>query len=306
MIRRGVPFRDIVRTQSPLLSPDPARPVLFTVELTNYCNLGCNYCTNRLVLRERGFIADDTFAAVADGVRRLGINRVRVVGGGEPTLHQHFARFVRELAAATPYLSVLSNGQWKRPLRTVRAMLEAPVDLIEVSVEGADADRYRESTGRGSFARLLDNLSLLKREKENSGLKSIVNLRIMVRPSDRGREKELRAFWKRYGDTTMIQRLVELKGVEAGGDLYRPVQFDDQSFPVCSLPFKAMEVNWNGNVPLCYNSLAQYGPPGYILGNVNDIGLPEIWNGEVLRAYRRAHHKRLTEDMPICKGCTAV
>jgi hypothetical protein len=128
----------------------------------------------------------------------------------------------------------------------------------------------------------------------------------MERPSDRGRGKGLRAFWQAHGDTTMLQRLVEKKGVDGVGDLFRPIQFDDRSYPACSLPFKAMEVNWNGNVPLCYNSLAQHGPPGFILGNVNDIGLPEIWNGDTFRSYRRAHHDRIFESMPLCKGCTGV
>lgn len=128
----------------------------------------------------------------------------------------------------------------------------------------------------------------------------------MERPSDRGREKELRAFWKAFGDTTMPQRLLEKKGVEGIEDLFRPTQFEDQSYPTCSLPFKAMEVNWNGNVPLCYNSIAQHVPPGFMLGNVNHIGLPEIWHGDTFSTYRRAHHQRITKSMPLCKGCTGV
>jgi pyruvate-formate lyase-activating enzyme len=146
MLRHGVQPIDIIRTQFPLIRPNPTRPVLFTIELTNHCNLRCNYCTNRLGLRERGFMTEETFARVVDGIRRLGINRVRVVGGGEPTLHPTFGAFLRKAAQATHYLSVLSNGQWRHPLRTIREMLDAPVDLIEVSVEGTDGDRYKAST----------------------------------------------------------------------------------------------------------------------------------------------------------------
>ena len=67
-----------------------------------------------------------------------------------------------------------------------------------------------------------------------------------------------------------------------------------------------MEVNWNGDVPLCCYSLAQYGPPGFMLGNVNDGGLHDMWNGPILRTYRKAHRERIHELMPICRGCAAI
>ncbi len=87
------------------------------------------------------------------------------------------------------------------------------------------------------------------------------------------------------------------------------MQFGDQSYPACALPFNAinaMGVNWNGDAPLCYNSILQFGPPGFIPGNPGDTGLADIWNGDVLARYRGAHHKRIPELMPLCKGCTAV
>lgn len=306
MIRSGAPVIDIIRSQFPLVTPCPAYPVLITVELTNHCNVRCVYCTNPLGLRERGYMTDGTFTTFIEGIKRLKINRVRVVGNGEPTLHPEFAGYIKRIARAGPYLQVLSNGQWRDPQRIIRALLDAPANLIEVTVEGTSRDRYERSSVGAGFERLLQNLSLLKREKEAAGSRAIINLRVMVRPSDRHREKEIKRFWKKYGDTVMLQNLVVQKGLESVEDLYRPVQFDDQSYPVCALPFNAMGVNWNGDAPLCYNSILQYEPPGLILGNLGDTGLADIWNGDVLTQYREAHHKRIPELMPLCKGCTAV
>lgn len=306
MIRNGVPITDIIRSQFPLVTPHPTRPVLITIELTNHCNLRCVYCTSPLGLRERGYMTDDTFAAFIDGIKRLHINRVRVVGNGEPTLHPKYAEYIRGIARAAPYLQVLSNGQWGDPHRIIRAMLDAPANLIEMTVEGTRRDRYERSSAGGSFERLLENLALLKKEKEAARSGAVINLRVMVRPSDKNREHEIKNFWKKYGDTVMLQKLVQQNGLEQTDDLYRPVQFDDQSYPVCALPFNAMGVNWNGDAPLCYNSMLQFDPPGLILGNLNDTGLADIWNGDVLTQYRNAHHKRIPELMPLCKGCTAV
>lgn len=306
MLRNGVPFYDIVRTQFPRVAPDPYRPVMVTLEFTNYCNMSCVYCSSRLGLRERGFMSEQTFAKAAEGIARMGVSRVRVVGGGEPTLHPRFDRFIPELAQVTRYLSVLSNGQWRNPGSVVSTMLSAPVRMIEVSVEGTEKERYEGSSQRGSFERLLANLALLKEERDRRKARVLINLRIMVRPSDRGREGRLKSFWKKYCDTVMLQRLVEVKTLDRVDDLFKPAQFVDESYPVCSIPFKEIGINWNGDVPLCFNSLAQYGPPGYIVGNVNTDNLGDIWNGEVLKQYRRAHRKRIKELMPICKGCSGV
>jgi hypothetical protein len=50
----------------------------------------------------------------------------------------------------------------------------------------------------------------------------------------------------------------------------------------------ALDVNWNGNVPLCTYSAQQIGAPGLILGNVMTDMLGDIWNGNVIRHPRRA------------------
>jgi MoaA/NifB/PqqE/SkfB family radical SAM enzyme len=306
MIGNGIPVTDVVRSQFPLTCPDPKRPVLMSIEITNWCNLRCNYCTNHLGLRERGFMEENIFRSVIDGIKRLGVRRVRAVGNGEPTLHPRFAEYITRLADATPYLQFLSNGQWQQPEPIIRTLLEARIPLIEFTVEGMDADSYENSRIGGSFSRLLENIRLLKAERDRRGSKSIINLRLMIRPSHRNREKDIKRFWRRYADTVMPQKVFVQKMVDNFDDLYLPVQMEDHSYPVCALPFNSMEVNWNGDVPLCYNSMVQYKPPGFMIGNLGTDSLDDIWNGDILRQYRRAQHKRIKDMMPLCRGCTGV
>lgn len=306
MLKNGIPLFDILRSQFPLISPNPARPVLITLELTNCCNLRCSYCTNPLELRDRGFMQENVFENAVSGIKRLGIKRVRVVGNGEPTLHPKFKEYIARLSESTPYLQTLSNGQWKEPERIIDALLVAPVKLIEVTVEGMDAARYESSCNGGSFELLLKNLKMLKREKEKRRSNAVTNLRLMIRPSDKPRLHELKRFWNDYCDTVMPQKLMVQRMVDNTGDLFMPVQLEDQTYPVCALPFNAMGVNWCGDIPLCYNSLVQYGPPGLMLGNLSVDRLEEVWNGEILNQYRRAHHRRIENEMPLCRGCTAV
>lgn len=305
-IRSGLSPYEIARGQFPALSPRPKKPTQVTIEFTNHCNLKCVYCCTTLGLRETGMMEAATFTNVFRNIKQLGINRVRIVGGGEPTLHPEFGAFMEELARATKYVSVLSNGKWKNPGRVIEHLLLAPVDLIEVSVEGTTKEAYERSSVRGNFEFLLDNLKALKAERDRRRLRSMINLRVMMRPSDVGRKSELKKFWGPYCDTMLLQRLIQFSGLEDVEDLFRPAQRDEQKYPHCSIPFKAMEVNWDGSVPLCCYSVVQSGPPGFIVGNVNQQSLKDIWNGDVFSTYRRGHRERDPGKMPICKGCSAV
>ena len=198
MWRRGVPAREILRTQFPLIEPNPSRPAVVTVEFTNYCNLRCVYCTNPLGLRPRGFMSRETFERVLEAVRQLGVRRVRAVGNGEPTLHPEFTSFIRALGRTVPYVSVVTNGQWKCPIEIINAMLESPVSMVEISVDGGNKEGYEKSRLGGCFERLIENLTLLKTSKRTLRSQTITNIRLMLRPSESAVEKTLMAFWRNY------------------------------------------------------------------------------------------------------------
>jgi MoaA/NifB/PqqE/SkfB family radical SAM enzyme len=245
----------------------------------------------------------ETFEAFLEGVRRLGVRRVRVVGNGEPTLHPDFPYFIGELARAVPYVSVLTNGQWKSPTKIIDAMLESPVSLIELSVEGGEKEGYESSRIGGRFERLIENLNSLKATKQALRSRSLTNIRLMLRPSERAMESRLKAFWSTYADTVMPQYLVALKRTKYTDDVYMPVQFHNQSYPKCSVPFKTIGVHWDGDVPLCSLSEEQIGAPGLVLGNVRTKKLGDLWNCTLMRQYREGHLRRDCSKMPICKGC---
>jgi MoaA/NifB/PqqE/SkfB family radical SAM enzyme len=306
MLRQGVPALEILRTQFPLIDPNPHVPAVVGVEFTNYCDLRCVYCTSPLGLRPRGFMQRETFEKFLEGIKQLRVSRVNVVGNGESTLHPEFTCFIRELSRSVPYVMVLTNGQWKRPKNIINAMLEAPVSVVGVSVDGGDKDGYEKSRLGGHFERLLENLTLLSTSKRKRRSHTMTYICLMLRPSERMVERELMAFWNNYVDIVMPQYLLERRHLGYKEDVYMPVEFHDQSYPKCSLPFKALDVNWNGNVPLCTYSAQQIGAPGLILGNVTTDMLGDIWNGNVMRQYREGHYKRDACKMPICKGCPGI
>ena len=306
MLRNGVSPRHILRTQFPRLDASPRSPLIVTLEFTNHCNLRCVYCSSPVSKRPRGLMDRATFKRTLSGIRTLGVDRIRVVGNGEATLHPEFRYFTRELSRTGRFVSLVTNGQWIHPERTISALLDAPLHLVEVSVDSSTRSGYESSRPGGNFQRLLRNLLELREAIDTCNSQTLVNIRLMIRPSERAIDRKMRAFWSQYANTVTLQPVVERKSQPNVTDMYRPIQFDHGSYPTCSLPFKELQVNWNGDVPLCGLSAQQLPPVGLILGNVMEESLDELWNHSLMAQYRQGHHSRDCRKMEICKGCSGV
>ena len=299
-LSKGVSIGAMVRTQFPFLLPTASKPPGLHVEFTNYCNLHCSYCPSPLNLRQKGWMDGRTFSRLLKEIRATGINRVYIVGNGESTLHPDFRQYVRELSLSTRVLSLTSN--WQRISgEIIQSILEAPIDILNISVDGKDAQSYESSRLGGSFGRLLNNLRRLGQYRRQYPKTISINIRVMLRPSQESQRKELSNFWYKYGDNVEFQRVVDEVGF--GKDVYG-INVYAGRFPRCSFTFKQLNVHWNGDVPLCtYGTRQADDPQMAYLGNINTDTIMELWNHQLIRNYRNAHRHRIKEDMPICNGC---
>lgn len=301
-LKKGVPAKDLLRSQFPFVLSDAKHPPIVSLELTNYCNLKCPYCTSPLGLRGRGYMSDQILSKIINDLKGMKPNRIQLVGNGESTLHPNFSEFITELAKTKRYISIVTNGQWISediPLK----MLKAPLDLIEFSIDVGGKEQYEASRINGKFETLIENLKILKKLKTELKAKTIINIRLMVRPSQQKKYLEELPFWKEYADRVMPQYITKINNTDYEDDVFLPVQIQNKDIPKCSMPFKHLEVKWTGEVLMCYYTLHQIGPPGLVIGNVNHSSIMELWNCEIMRQYREAHRKRIEENMPICAGC---
>jgi hypothetical protein len=243
---------------------------------------------------------DATFSNLVCQVKTMKVGKVSIVGNGEPTLHPKFTVFVRELAEAKNFLSLTTNGQLLDS-KCIHNILEAPVDMINVSVDGKDKEGYEQSRIGGNLEKLIRNLTELKEMKRESRSPALTVIRVAIRPSQCKMEQPLLDFWRPFGDVVSKQYIVDFTG--AGGDTFKPLGREDV-YPRCTLPSKQLDVRWNGDVPLCSYSQWQTGQPGgLLLGNIRTSSLLELRDGHLMMTYRAGHRRRETELMPLCKGC---
>ena len=296
--RGKVPLTELIRTQFPFLLSDAIVPPKLSVELTNYCNLACPYCSSPKKLRPQGLMDPITFSNLVRQVKECCIPWISLVGNGEPTLHRKFPSYVRQLATATKFLELTTN--WQRvDEEIIYSVLQAPVNLMHVSLDGGNKEEYESVRIGGKFESLLQNLTLLKQLKKETHSSTLINIRVMLLPSQYGDEQRLLNFWRSYGDVVSKQYVLNFGDSSSYG--YENTYKQDAR---CTLPFKIVDVNWNGNVPLCSYSRRQTGNPhGLPIGNINENSLREIWNGPIISQYREGHRYRKEELIPICKSC---
>lgn len=306
LLAKGISPAQVLRTQFPYALATAAAPPIVTIALTNICNLKCVYCTSPLGQLQRGFMEDCTFQNLLKHLKSCSIDRLRIVGNGEATLHPRFSEMIVALSQSVKYLSIVTNGQWSPRFRegTIAALMNC--DLVEVSVESDDKDTYESSRIGGSFDLLLENLALLKKARDLKAASLQINVRLMMRPSERPQKARLLGFWAPYADSVMPQYIVQRTQLSAGADVYRPLHQATDSFPRCPLIFKDISIEWDGNVPLCCMSATQTESGGVFLGNINEDSLLGLWRHPVLESYRAGHRKRQTADIPICRGCTSA
>jgi MoaA/NifB/PqqE/SkfB family radical SAM enzyme len=155
------------------------RPLNIVLDVTSRCNLACRMCyfsgTNELRFKPfdaptppRGAMNLETFTHVADQLFPHAW-RVALACAAEPLMHPAFREILAVAAAhRVPDLWFPTNLLLLTET-TARAVVDARVRTVGVSVDGADASTYESIRTGARWDRLLDRLELLRRVREERG-----------------------------------------------------------------------------------------------------------------------------------------
>ena len=117
---------------------------LLQVEPAIACNLDCVMCPWREITKNpqnRGLMSEKVWAAIRPYLSE--VNSVDFTGGGEPLLQPKLEEWIAEAKNAGCETGFLSNGLLLKKDRLKR-ILDAGVDWICISIDGATADMYHK------------------------------------------------------------------------------------------------------------------------------------------------------------------
>ncbi len=133
-------------------------PFLIVWNFTNMCNLRCKHCyqradhplPNELSLQEK-----------IDVINQLDESGVAAVAlsGGEPTIHPHYFKVVKEMADRGIYVATATNGWLFANMEMIKKAKRLGLRYVEVSVDSANPKKHDEFRGvPGSWERAVKAL----------------------------------------------------------------------------------------------------------------------------------------------------
>ncbi len=133
------------------------------ISVTDRCSLRCRYCMPeehyQWIPREQ-VLTFEEIDTLVDVFLRLGITKLRLTGG-EPLLRRSLPTLIKMLAGKNIDLALTTNGLILAD--HVRALREAGLDRVTVSLDTLRPDRFRSLTGRDSLHSVLAGIDAARR-----------------------------------------------------------------------------------------------------------------------------------------------
>jgi MoaA/NifB/PqqE/SkfB family radical SAM enzyme len=142
--------------------------------VTEHCNLRCPHCIRDDVTTVRS-LEPELIASIVDQATAMFGSVTASFTGGEPLLHEAFARIVADCAdRGVPYRFVSNGWHLKRVVPLLR---RHPPHAVRLSLSGATERTHDADRGAGSFRRVLLGAALLTNERIPTYLSIVIDRR---------------------------------------------------------------------------------------------------------------------------------
>ena len=280
------------------------------LQLTRKCNLHCRFCGQDHAPVKELDLPD--WLGILEQLREYAPGTILFLWGGEPLLSPHF-RAVTEAAVRMDFpLEIVTNGT---RIDSHANLLREHFQRLYVSVDGPETvhDSIR---GKGVFARVKANLELLRGGRAERIMMSVLapeNLHCFGGlpfglPVDRvilhemiylteaecaGKGEAFARKWRLNAAPGYRQALAETIAGLQKKKFTLPVEFQPH-FPdgQCLEPFRHLHIGSDGETSFCTDFTH------YTLGNVRQMTLKEIFEGELAERFR------LHGNQPFCSHCS--
>jgi MoaA/NifB/PqqE/SkfB family radical SAM enzyme len=154
-------------TQSTFSRGDYGSPRL-SIELTNICNLHCDYCLRDedalYKTAAKHFPLDLLKRVLSEAKETMGVATLSFTGG-EPSLHPAFEEILSVVKSAGTKLSFVTNGWNFEKLWPSVLNARDGITHVAFSLDGITAEEHDRWRGNGSFLRLIKAFSRCQRAK---------------------------------------------------------------------------------------------------------------------------------------------
>lgn len=308
------------------------------IEPATACNLNCRTCIRNVWEDPQARMSMKTFRRIVESLEALpDLKRVIFTGFGEPLVHSDILEMIATVRERGLAVTLGSNGLLLNS-ETSRELVRLGVERVVISVDGVKPETYAGIRG-ATLSQVLDNIRGLNEAKRQMGsLYPALGIEFVALKSNLDELAQLTGLATHLNAARVLVSNVLAYSEDMRAEMlygYEPrPPFMAQGWPVradawvmwgtLDLPRmhwgaerrcrfvqdRAVVVGWDGGLAPCYalcHNYSYFAIDGqkkqvsrYVLGNVNEQSLAEIWMSE---AYTRFRSEVRGFHFPSCPNC---
>lgn len=292
--------------------PQPPRRIF--IEPTNHCNANCIHCVHDgTMTRKKGFMDMALYRKVFDDIKHLNdCCEICLFQHGDPLLHPDIVEMSRISGLEHDFFTKLNTNGIALTKKLSAELIANGLDYIVFSLDAITPETFKRVKRKDCFDKVLKNILDYMEvwgELDTGSTRNYFACDINILEEDANRH-EIPTFTKMFeklpvGHVATYELHNFTGAVEEGNQ--RMTGHDAvsrENWPCCNTPWDVLAVRWNGDVVACiydYDSR-------YVIGNVNDDNLLDIWNSDTMQIFRQAlldrDYSKIEENGPLCSECS--
>ncbi len=289
------------------ISPDEAFSDLLTypryieIETVNACNARCPMCTIDDWQRNTPTMKEPLFRRIADDIidHKDQVKRVSLYRDGEPLLDKRLPDRVAVLKeGGIRQVSISSNVSLLNEERS-RALLEAGLDVIIMSIDSLQKDIFEAIRLRLDFGEVVENAKRFIRLRDEINPGTQIWMRMIRQEENKDEWPHYHQFWSELMAPT--DRIYHHNIFNWGGQLdgFQALEKSYEPNLPCVALWSLLVIFGNGDVPLCNVDFNNKYPTGSVLDN----SIEELWRSKVMTERRRLHLENQKGQISLCANC---
>lgn len=273
------------------------------LEITDVCNNHCIHCYAGATRNSTGFMSLNSARNYIDQFKSLGDCDFRITGG-EPFLHKDvcsIASYIHQNISPLRSHSIVSNGSFD--INDAFRILEMGFEL-QISIYGVTEEKFCSFTNSSpaEYRKVIDNLEALSK----SAYRKQIVLLFSVNAITYGDIETFKVLADAYGFRYILNRPAKVGRTVTNHELLElsPEQYAvfarSQRNPNKSFCYHLCQLFWvsimvNGDVTPC----GFFRTSEYIMGNLNNSHISEIWHTEKYEKFRSYS----ADNVKYCNNC---
>ncbi len=280
------------------------------VELTNSCNLKCNFCYNMKMKRKKGFMTFDLFKKIVNQSIELGVENMGLYTVGESFLHPQIFDFIKYAKQkGIKYIYITTNGQVLNKNK-IEKIFDSGLNSIKFSIDAGNKEKYETLKIGANWNKLIEVIKEIRtiRDNSNSDLKIFASFTVMTDNFDE--LKEYNNTFANLIDETNFS-LVENQGSQVDTNSFyskdiasviENIILPIEKWHPCGMLWNRFIVTYEGYLTICCVDFENQ----LLYGDISKESLAESWNNEKIKNYRKIHKLKEFKKLPMCYNCDSI